>query len=189
MKRVTFTLILAVMVSVSFAADSKAQPLILQRTVNTSPEFLKAQELEAQKKYEEAKELYMRLYESQGGDVVFWKLMLLFERTKDFEEMENLTLQRLNTFRDEISTMRYLALAYYGRGDKEKGRRTLLNIIGNRWNSTGRVNLVANELKSQNDPDTALEVYTTARKKTGKNDLFANEVARIFSIRMKYIEA
>ena len=131
MIKLIHTFILAGLLSLPFAADSIAQTRVLQRTVNKSPEFLKAQVLESQKKYEEAKELYMRLYETQGTDVLFWKLLLLFERTKNFEEMERLTLQRLNTYRDDISTMRYLAIAYYGKGETEKGRRTLLNIIGN----------------------------------------------------------
>ncbi|MBT4484877.1 MAG: tetratricopeptide repeat protein, partial [Candidatus Latescibacteria bacterium] len=189
MKRVVFVFILIVMTSIPFSADSETPPRVLSRPVNTNPEFIKAQELEIQKKYEEAKGIYMRIYESQGTDIVFWKLVLLLERTKDFEEMERLTLQRLNKYRGEISTMRYLAHAYYGQGDKEKGRRKLLNIIGKRWDAAGRVSLVASELISQNDLDTALEVYTTARKKTGKDELFANEVARIYSIRMKYIDA
>ena len=181
--------LLICLVCFSYSAESQAIKPEDKRVVRINPDFERAQELEAQGKYEEAKEIYKRLYESGSTDNAFWKLLLLYERTDDFKEMERFVLERLKKTPDDISMRRYLARAYYGQGDKNKGKKTLQKIIGGNFNDLGRVYVVTNEFTRQNDLDTAIEIYLKARKKAGRSDLFSRETARIYSLRMNYIKA
>ena len=182
-------ILLICLVCFSYSVESQAIKPNDKRVVRINPDFERAQELEAQGKYEEAKEIYKHLYESGGTDNAFWKLLLLYEKTDDFKEMERFVLERLKKTPDDISMRRYLARAYYGQGDKKKGKRTLLKIIGGNFNDLGRVYVVTNEFTRQNDLDTAIEIYLKARKKAGRPGLFSRETARIHSLRMNYIKA
>ena len=189
MKRYVFTFILIIVMSVAGIANLKPQPRPLNRPPRQNPEILKAQEFEVQKEYEEAKKIYQRIYESGRTDIVFWKLLLLCEKTRDFKGMERLALQRLKKNKNDVSTLQYLARAYYGQSDRRKGRRTLLKIIGDRWTDEGRIHVAANEFMHQNDIDSVLNVYITARKHLNRQDVFADNIARIYSLRMDYISA
>lgn len=189
MTRILTYIMFVLMVGSSVSAQSPPQDVRTKLLPQENPEYLRAQMLEVEGQYDEAKEIYKRLYESDRTDNTFWKLIMLYESTDDFRGMELLVLERLEEKPDDISLKRYLARAYYGQNDKEKGRGTLLNIIGNRWEDLGRIYLAASELMSQNDYDTALEVYSRTRAKVGRKDLFANEMAHIYSVRMEYSKA
>ena len=189
MKEFIFISILTVLVCLSHSNESLSQDKITKINDRPNEEFRKAQELELQKKYEEAKEVYERLFETDKSEYIFLKLIYLYDNMDDFEGMEKLANDRLKENPDDISTVRYLAHAYYEQGDEKNGRKTLLKIIGDRWYDHVRIFLVTSELSGQNDFDTALEVYTTAREKQGNPALFANEMARIYSIRLEYIKA
>jgi len=157
--------------------------------VTGSPEFMQAQILESQGKYDEAIALYRSLYEKEKTDNAFWKVLILLERTDAYDEMERMVLKRLEGNPEDISVRKYLARAYYGQGKKEAGRATLLNILGDRWSNLGILYLVSGELIHQDDLETALYVYLTAREKLKKPELFAHEVARIYTVRMQYVDA
>jgi len=152
-------------------------------------EFLKAQSLERQGKLDEAKALYRRIYEAEGADNAFWKLIRLCEMTGDFEEMERLALDKLRKSPGDFTVKRYLARAYYGRGEEKKGRRVLMDIVNGHWGDMGRVFTAASEFTRQNDLDRALAVYGKARNKLKRPELFAGQMARIYGARMEYCKA
>ncbi|MFC1692692.1 tetratricopeptide repeat protein [Candidatus Latescibacterota bacterium] len=189
MKRYPGILLYLLIICLSRDAES-AQPTNNQaQVIKLHPDILKAQQLESQKRYEEAQKIYENLYESQKDDLSFWKLILMYEETHNYKAMERLTLDRLTYRTGDISSMRYLARAYYGQQDMENGRRTLMRIIGNNWKVTSRVSIVGNEFRNQNELDKALEVYLAAREHTGNTLLFARETANIYTIRKEHIKA
>lgn len=189
MKKYILISVFTILVCASHADKSLAQNKISKIKDRPNKEFLKAQKLEAQKKFEEAKEVYERLFETDKSEYIFLKLIYLYENMHDFEEMENLANERLGEMPGDISTIRYLAHAYYQQGDEKNGRKTLMKIIEGRWNDLNRIFLVTSELSKQNDFDSTLDVYTTAREKQRNTIIFANEMARIYSIRLEYIKA
>jgi len=154
-----------------------------------SKEFIKAQSLERQGKLDEAEALYRRIYETEGTDNAFWRLIRLYERTGDFDGMEKLALDKLKRSPENFTVKRYLARAYYGRGEEKKGRRVLMDIVNGHWGDMGRVFTAASEFTRQNDLDSALAVYGKARKKLKRPELFAGQMARIYSARMEYCKA
>ena len=151
--------------------------------------FLEAQQLEQQGKFEEARDIYDRLYTTTKNDRYFWRLILVYDRLDDYKNMEKLALSRLAIRPGDITSMKYLAQAYYGLGDKKKGRKVIMNIIGDKWNDRGRVSYAAGELQGLNEPDAAVKVYITARKKMENDDIFSIELARIYLRQFKYIQA
>ena len=151
--------------------------------------YLEAQKLEQQGKFKEARDIYERLYNSTKNDQYFWRLLLVYDRLDEYKNMEELTLSRLAVRPGDIAAMKYLARAYYGQGDKKKGRTIIMNIIGDRWNDNGRISYAAGELQSHNELDTAVQVYLTAREKSGNDDSFSVELARIYLLRFDYVQA
>ena len=151
--------------------------------------FLEAQQLEQQGKFGEARDIYDRLYTATKNDQYFWRLMLVYERMNDYKNMEKLALSRLAIRPGDITSMKYLAQAYYGLGDKQKGRKVIMDIIGDKWDDRGRVSYAAGELQGLNETDAAVKVYMTARKKLGNDDIFSVELARIYLQQFKYIPA
>lgn len=153
------------------------------------PDFLRAQQYELQKDYGHALEIYQRLYERDGTDMLFWQLVMLYERTGDFGAMESMIKERLEKRPEDLSLLRYLAKAYYGQGNERAGRDVLNRIIGDRWQEQQRVYLVANELEIQGDLDGVVTLYLTAREKTGDADEYALELGSIYSMLNRYGDA
>ena len=95
MKKYILISVFTILVCVSHADESLAQNKISKIKDRPNKEFIKAQELEAQKKFEEAREVYERLFETDKSEYIFFKLIYLYENMHDFEEMENLANERL----------------------------------------------------------------------------------------------
>ncbi|MFC1606791.1 hypothetical protein ACFL47_02380 [Candidatus Latescibacterota bacterium] len=157
--------------------------------VKVDPDYLKAQELEAKGKYDEARVLYERLYKTSGSDQFYWRLLLLYDRMDDFVGMEALALKRLIAHPNDLSTLRYLSEAYYGQGKREIARQTILNMIGEAWTDMSRVRLAAGELINHNDYDLALNILTKARELNQSDVAFSGELARIYFIRFEFDRA
>lgn len=151
--------------------------------------YLKAQAYEQMGKYQEARDIYERLFQLTGNDLYYWRIMLVYERIDDFKNMEALALSRLQSHPDEMITQRYLAAAYYGQGVTEKAHQVVMQMIGNRWNDIARISLAAGELISHNDYDLAFTIYMTAREKNNNNSVFSHELARIYLSRFDYAGA
>ncbi|HDY87216.1 MAG TPA: tetratricopeptide repeat protein [bacterium] len=151
-----------------------------------NPLYLKAQQFESRGEFEKAKEIYEKLYKSEGKDNYFWKLIRLYERTGDFKTLEDLMLKKLNRFPNNIEAKRYLSRSYYRQGEREKARRILMEIVRDSWKNTGIVKLVASEFVNQNEYSDALNVYETARKRTGNYSLCSIEMARIYEFLENY---
>ena len=152
-------------------------------------ELARASRLESIGSYHEAKNIYLQLYEFDQSDKVFGKVMSTCEMTSDFATMERLAQERLEKTPNNIMLMRYLAKAKYGQGDKKNSRAVLLSILDGRFNDIQRVYLVAAEFIAQNDYETGLSVYLSARKEMKKNTLFSMEIARIYLIQKEYEKA
>ena len=157
--------------------------------VKVDSDYLKAQEFESKGKYEEARVLYERLYETTNTDQFYWRLLLLYDRMDDFKGMESLALKRLATHQNDLSTLRYLSEAYYGQGKRDVARQTILDMIGEAWTDIPRVRLAVGELINHNDYDIALSILTKAREKTNNETAFAGELARIYFIRFEFDHA
>ncbi len=153
------------------------------------PEFLKAQTLESRGQLDEARQIYETLYQKTPNDLHFWKLMIISERLGDYTAMERFALDRLRKFPGDIPVRNYLSRAYHGQGDEAKARRVLIETIGDNWSDQLRVRTAANEFQQRNDLDGAIGVYLTARGKTGDPNLFALDLARLFSAQMNYVAA
>jgi len=185
---VPFIAVLVFAVPLCQDAHAQAPPMqILQQ--RQDPDLVSAQELEAEQKYDEARAIYERLYRDNNTDIAYWRLILLYEKTGDYIAMEALTRQRLKRLRDDISTVRYLARAYYGQGDRAKGRQTLKDLVGGRWDDAGRIFVAANEFINQNEYDEAIALYMTARKRSGGEELFASQLARLYALKGEYVAA
>ena len=174
----SFIVTMLILIVVQTAAGAAPNPL-----------FLKAQQLESKGKLEEAKKIYENLYKSEGTDIYFWKLVNLFERTGDFDALEDLVLLKLKKSPKHLEAQRHLARSYYGRDEREKARKILMDIYENNWKNTGIVKLVANEFVYQNEHDNALDIYVTARKRMENSSLFYIEMARIYEFLEMYIPA
>ena len=158
-------------------------------TPSQNPLFLKAQTLESAGKLEEARAIYDSLYQAGTNDMYFWKLMLIDERTGRYKDMERLATDRMKTRPGDLSVISYLSRALYGMGDQEKARKVLIESIGGNWKDQDRVRNAANELQMRNDLDGALQVYDTARAKTGNRDDYSLEIARLYTAQMRYVKA
>lgn len=156
---------------------------------SSDPDFQRANDLEQKGQFREAAEIFRKLYDAHGADVYFWRLMLTYERLGDYDNMEWLAMDRLKRRPDDAATIRYLARAYYGRGEREKGYQVLLDMIEGKWADLGRIGFAAGELSSRGEVEAAIDLYLTAREKTGKPDLFAIELARLYANRFAYNEA
>lgn len=172
-------LLFLLMAGISPSASAQAQ----------DPEFLRAQALENQGKLVEARAVYEALYRANPNDLYYWKFLLTCERTGDYPAMERLAAQRLKTRPGELSSMNYLSRAYHGQGETEKARGVLLESIGENWKDAGRVRNAANEFQFRNDLDGALDIYRTARIKTGNPEAFSMDVARLHAAQMRYAKA
>jgi len=170
------------------AQTRNRNPVVIQQQ-QAHPDLIRAQELEKQGKNDEAKALYEKLYETVKTDNVFWKLLLICEKTGDFDSMERLVRERLDLNPDDPSMQRYLARVYFSRGDKKEGRKILLDIIEGHWNDVGRAYLVANELSRQNDLDAVIDIYLRVRREIGNEKLFALPLAQIYAARTDYVKA
>jgi len=180
----------ALLFAVPVCHDAHAQALpmqILQQRQDT--DIVRAQELEAAQKYDEARAIYERLFRDDNTDIAYWRLILLYEKTGDYKAMETITRERLKRLPDDISAIRYLARAFYGQGDRAKGRQTLNDLIGGRWDDAGRVFVAANEFINQNEYDEAIALYIIARKRSGSEELFAEQLARLYTLKGEYVAA
>ncbi len=173
-----FSITILLLVAVWNAAGAAQNPL-----------YFKAQQLESKGKLEDAKKIYKDLYKSEGADIYFWKLVSLFERTRDFKSLEDLMLSKLRKSPKNLEARRYLARSYYGSYELEKADKILTEIFEDNWKNAGIVKLVAMEYVNNNEHDKALDIYVTARKRTGNSSLFYLEMSRIYEFLEKYIPA
>ena len=156
---------------------------------SSNPEFQRASELEEKGEYREASEIFRKLYDEHEADVYFWRLMLTYERLGDYDNMEWLAKDRLRKRPDDAATIRYLARAYYGRGDRENGYCVLLDMVEGKWSDPSRISFAAGELSGRGEIEAAVKLYLTAREKAGNPDLFAIELARLYANRFAYGES
>lgn len=188
-KIVTAAVLFAVCLVYGTAGAQMTAKPVPRLTPDVNAALIRAQELENQGRNDEAKSVYELLYETVKTDNVFWKLLLIYEKTGDHDGMERLVRQRLDMFPGDPSMKRYLARVYYTRGNNTEGKRVLLSIIEGRWNDVGIAYLVANEFSYQKDYDSAVEVYERVRKEVGNDKLFAPTLAAIYGARMDYTRA
>ncbi len=174
-----FIILTIAMIFVSKACAAPAQ----------NPQFLKAQKLESQGNFEQAKKIYESLYKSDDKDIYFYKLISLYVSTRDFKSLEKFALSKLKNHPEHQEAKRYLARAYYGQGEREKARRFLLEIIGDNWKDFSKIKMVAGEFINQSEYNEAINVYITAREKSGNTLLFSIEMARIYTFRENYFSA
>jgi|GEM_PF-7015242 tetratricopeptide (TPR) repeat protein len=153
------------------------------------PKLLKAQEFESKGDIERAQETYLELYNAEKLDLYFYKLITLYSGSGDFDGLMAITSSKLGDQPDHTEAKRYLARAYYGRGESQKGYETLLSIIGGNWKDIQKVRIAANELMARNDYKEAVHIYKTAREKLGNPNLFAIELARLHVSREDYVAA
>ncbi len=154
-----------------------------------NPDLARAQQLEQEGKTAEAIELYRRIYEDEGTDAPFWKLLILYEEAKRYDDMAALVSERLERTPDDPSLMLQLARARHGMGDDAGARDTLDAIVGDNWGDTGRVMLAAGELIGWKEYAAALAILERARKTAGNDDLFAPEMGRLRVLRAEYLLA
>ena len=154
-----------------------------------NPQFLKAQKLESQGNFEQAKKIYESLYKSDDKDIYFYRLISLYVSTRDFKSLEKFALSKLKNHPEHQEAKRYLARAYYGQGEREKARRFLLEVIGDNWKDSSKIKMVAGEFINQSEYNEAINVYITAREKSGDTVLFSIEMARIYTLRENYFSA
>ena len=128
-------LLLVVTASAPAQVRIMAQPAGKALATVPDPRFLRGQALEAQGKLEEARAIYDSLYQANPNDMLFWKLILINERTGGFKDMERLASQRIKTHSGDLSVVNYLSRALYGLGDQARARRVLLDSIGDNWKS------------------------------------------------------
>ena len=159
------------------------------RPLAQDPDLVHAQEFEQQGRTDEAIALYQKIYERQGHDMAFWKLLLLLEETGRHADMAVLVRERLERYHGDPSLTRYLARAHRGMGDEEGAREVLMSIIGGNWRDAGRVAMVAGELTGWQDYDGALDIYLRAREDLGNSIIYAPEIARLRVLRMEFLDA
>jgi len=139
--------------------------------------------------HEKALELYRKVYDEHGTDNAFWHLLIVLDRLKKYDDLEDLINKRLKKNPGDFTMLRYLARAAFGRGDTKKGFSIIDDIISNNWRDVGRIHTAANELLRWNEHERALKIYLKARKALKNEKVFVNEIARIHSMRMEYSEA
>ena len=152
-------------------------------------DFVRAEALELQKEYVSALEIYKRLYDRDGTDMLFWKMIMLYEQTGDYRGMADLVESRLDNQPDDLSLLRYLARAQFGLGNDDLARDALNRIIDDRWNEEQRVYMVASELEMHNDIEGIAALYATARDHTGNEDDYAAELGSAYTMLNRYPEA
>ncbi len=157
--------------------------------IKLNPLYVKAQEYENQGELDKAREIYEQLYEAERTDIYFYKLINLYERTGDFTSIETLAGKRLVDRPGNTEAMRFLARSYFGQGKREKAREILFSMVEKNWKDSNMVRLVANELFYQEEHDEAIQIFLTAREKQGDLQLYAIEIARMYTFTRRFIPA
>ena len=148
-----------------------------------------AQALENQGKFAESVKIYEILYKTSPKDVYFFKLLYLYENIGDNKSLRSMVLDRLQKNPSDLEAKRYLARTYYKENDKSKARDIIRSLVKDKLNDQNLVNYVAYEFINQSEFDEALSVYSDSRKKINNKSVYCLEMARIYELKMDYIEA
>ena len=148
-----------------------------------------ARQYEAAGKYEEALQIYRRLWDDNLQNITYYRglknnLILL----KQFSEAVKTTEQML-TIKKNYYIEADLGDIYYKLGNKEKALKIWNDIIERNKTKPGAYQAVANSMLSNRLPEDAIKVYKRGRKNNSNKSLFLVEMANLYNSRLDYQNA
>jgi len=149
-----------------------------------------ARNLERLSKYEEALQIHMRLFAAnpdnkQALDGIERDLLQL----KRYDELKDILGERLQARPDDASVVEKLGMAEYKSGDEAKARQMWQTIIERNPDRQDSYMAVARQYLYNGLVDDAAVVYLAGRKRLGDANLFARELANLYSSQARYGEA
>jgi len=172
-----------------FPATALLQQNVSSITRKQDRNYRLARQYEAVGKYDEALQIYRRLWEDDLRNITYYRgvknnLLLL----KQFSEAVKTTEQML-TIKKNFYIEADLGDIYYKLGNKEKALKIWNDIIGRNKTKPGVYQAVANSMISNRLLEDAIKVYKRGRKNSSNKSLFLVEIANLYNSRLDYKNA
>ena len=146
-----------------------------------------AQELQVSGRIEEAIEIYESLYsESPRNVVVYSRLKDLYFQSHSYEKARRIIEERMTVSPSDPGLAVALAQIDYREGRTKAALKAWHEALERMPNRASIYSIVAATMLTERLMDEACEVYLLGRKRIGKPDLFALQLANLYGARMEF---
>ncbi len=150
-------------------------------------EFRLAQSSEQSGDWDHAVLLYERLHRVQPDNEVFFEgLRRAYVHVRAYDKAINLVEVRLKAEPFNIGLLASLGGIYYESGSEPKADSVWKNIIRTDPKNVSLYRLVASEMMEHRLFTQAVTVYLDARRSTGKSNIFAEDLATLYTFLQQY---
>ncbi len=150
-------------------------------------QFRLAQSFEQSGDWDRAVVLFERLHQVQPDNEVFFDgLRRAYVHVRDYEKAINLVEDRLKQQPFNINLIAALGGIYYESGSESKADSVWKSIIRTDSKNVSLYRLVASEMMEHRLFTQAVDVYLDARKTTGKDGIFADDLATLYTFLQQY---
>jgi tetratricopeptide (TPR) repeat protein len=152
--------------------------------------FRLAQSYERSGDYESAMKLYEELFTKDSANpLLFDALQKVYVQLKKYDEAVALFQQRLSKNPADPVLLSQLGIIYSRKSDEAKAAETWERAIGTAPKVEQTYRFVASAMVESRQFEKAADVYRRGRAACGNPMLFANELASLYSMMLKYSEA
>lgn len=167
-----------------------SNPLLAQQSGVADSQFRLARQFEQLGQYEQAANLYKTLYANYPQNYTYFEgLRRNLLRTKKYPELISLIQTRLRQNPRDIQMKTQLGDVYFRMGDEIHAYRVWNGILQNYPRNQSVYRIVASVLLQNRMFDKAIDVYLQGRKAIGKDNLFALELAQLYTFQQIYPKA
>ncbi|NOY76304.1 MAG: tetratricopeptide repeat protein [Calditrichaeota bacterium] len=167
-----------------------SNPSSAQQSGVADSQFRLARQFEQLGQYQQAANLYKTLYENYPQNYTYFEgLRRNLLRIKKYPELINLIQTRLRQNPRDIQLQTQLGDVYFRMGDEIHAYRVWNGILQKYPRNPGVYRIVASVMLQNRLFDKAIDVYLQGRKAIGKRDLFAMELAQLYTFQQIYPKA
>ena len=164
--------------------------LMAQQSGVADSQFRLARQFEQLGQYEQAANLYKTLYTNYPQNYTYFEgLRRNLLRTKKYSDLIDLIQTRLRQNQRDIQLQTQLGDVYFRMGDEIHAYRVWNGILQNYPRNQGVYRIIASVMLQNRLFDKAIGVYLRGRKIIGKDNLFAMELAQLYTFQQIYPKA
>ena len=177
-------LILIELIVSQYPVDAQRQDAILLN------QFRLARQYENLGQIEKAAELYLQLYRQNPNSPVFFEgLKRSYQYLQRYSELVEIIQAQLQRNPSNVRLRAELASVYFRNGQEKLAFETWERILKDFPRQPPVYRLVANTMFANRLYDRGIKVYLRARKMLGDENVFATELARLYTLRQSYRKA
>ncbi len=152
--------------------------------------FRIAQSYERSGDYASAVKMYEELYAKDSSNIVlFDALQKMYLQLKRYDEAVGLFQRRVAKYPADINLLAQLGIIYSRKGDDRSATSTWDRAIALSPGSETSYRLVAGAMMEARQFDKAIDVYRRGRTALNNQSIFANDLAYIYAMMLKYDDA